>query len=282
MLLSQLHVFICIHRAQKETRASSARAAAQRQGSYPEPTTEEPLYNRLAPLQPKDSEVESRESTENLPSSPPPPPYKSPSPAHQAAMGLVSHEVEPSNETQAETVPYESPTHQRSTTSHAESTPPTPRSGERHGGSSRSSTLTNNSPRSVGSGVNRPRHTQSFSGGNSSAGSATGSPHTPTRARSLKAGQYSPAKQRSPALAKKADEEHRQVAKQLALAHRMPAQDGNTEGQIPIDPSALQKGDLRIAPHNFLNLSSSPPYDKLGEGESESELHALVIIHFSI
>ena len=33
---------------------------------------------------------------------------------------------------------------------------------------------------------------------------------------------------------------------------------------INIDPSALKKDDLTIAPHNFLRYS--PPYDKLVEG----------------
>ena len=276
-----LHVSIC--RTQRETHASPAKTVAQEHvqpHSYPDTTAEEPLYNRLAPLHPKEieaetAEAETRQSIENLPSSPPPPPYKSPSPAHQAAMGIVSHEIDGSSEAKEEAVIHESPIHQRSISLHTTSTPPTPRSGERHGGS-RSTLISNNSPRSVGSGANRPRYTQSFSGTspmNSSAGSAAGSPHTPTRARSLKTTQYSPAKQNSPAMIPKKTgrpyEPGSGSAEPYLLGHAKPppAQSSNDEIPIPIDPSALQKEDLAIAPHNFLTLSSSPPYDKLAEGE---------------
>ena len=163
-----------------------------------------------------------------------------------------------------------SPAQQRSHSSHTASTPPTPRFGDRRECSQ--STLSNNSPRLA---VNRPRHTQSFSGGSqlsSAGGSAAGSPRIPTRARSLKTSEYSPPKQNSPSLiAKRTGKEYGTVSEpvkthpdeheQFQHAHKR-----NHEMQIPIDPSALQKEDLTIAPHNFLNRSSSPPQDKLDKG----------------
>ena len=242
--------------------------------NYPNSATEEPLYNRLAPLNPKEDDIENteaedRQSAENLPSSPPPPPYQPPSPAHKTAVGLASHKVDRSIGVQRE---MGSPAQQRSNSSHTTSTPPTPRFGNRQEGSQ--STLSNNSPQlPVSAGVNRPRHTQSFSGGSkpsSATGSAAGSPHTPTRARSLKTSQYSPPNQKSPSLIpKRTGKDYGNASGSVPpLGHRQlqPAHNSNDEMQIPIDPSALQKEDLTIAPHNFLTRSSSSPQDKLDKG----------------
>ena len=276
-----IQLYLFVHRAQKEARAFSVSSKAAhlppQPHSYPDPATEEPLYNRLAPLKPKEdeqgsAEVECRLSTENLPSSPPPPPYQPPSPGHRAAMGLFSGPADAgSSGVKTEPGPHESPTRQRSTGSHTTSTPPTPKSGER--------SLPNNSPRSAGASVNRPRYTQSFSGGSpmsSAAGSATGSPHTPTRARSLKASQYSP-KQPSPSLIpRRRGVEYGSSTGPYPLERGQPLQSvphGSNESDampIPIHLSALQKEDMNISPHNFLNVSSSPPYDKLEKGTHSS------------
>lgn len=111
---------------------------------------------------------------------------------------------------------------------------------------------------------------------NSNAGSAAGSPRAPIRAHSLKSDQYSPLKQQSPSFTPKKRHEHeRNVGNALSdfinpgELEQVQSSDGAFEAApINIDPSALQKEDLTIAPHNFLNMSSSPPYDKLGEGKS--------------
>ena len=249
--------------------------------------------------------VGSGKSLENLPSSPPPPPYKSPSPAHQPAVGdyqthLHGHYEEDSStgmggEVQSQQdVRYqtESLTRHMSLGSHgtpSTSTPPTPRLGA--GGGSHSTH--SNSPRSL-SGANRsPRHTHSFSGGQSAGGS---SPRTPTRAYSYKRGQHSPGKQQSPSLVPRRDKEHERQVVATAAGVKEPLQqlhesypaiqqertqlrltrksiDQVDEMPINIDPSALQKEDLTIASHNFL----SPPYDKLEECKC-TKLDSIIII----
>jgi hypothetical protein len=96
----------------------------------------------------------------------------------------------------------------------------------------------------------------------------------------VKSGQHSPSKHQSPSLLPKkigaaygtdgasASAEHYPVT-------RRQAHDSSDEIPIPIDPSALQKEDLAIAPHNFLELSSSPPYDKLSEEKGEENISVL-------
>jgi hypothetical protein len=277
--------------------ALDASPQTSRQHNHSNPTAE-PIYNRLAPKEDVDSTavVGSGKSLENLPSSPPPPPYKSPSPAHQPAVGdyqthLHGHYEEDSStgmggEVQSQQdVRYqtESLTRHMSLGSHgtpSTSTPPTPRSGA--GGGSHSTH--SNSPRSL-SGANRsPRHTHSFSGGSSKQLAGGSSPHTPTRAYSYKRGQRSPGKQQSPSLVPRRDKEHERQVVATAAGVKEPLQQSHEsypaiqqertqlqlsrksidqvdEMPINIDPSSLQKEDLTIAPHNFL----SPPYDKLEE-----------------
>ena len=242
---------------------------------------------------------ESGKSLENLPSSPPPPPYQPPSPGHLATginktRIIHSHYEEDSTtgmlggveSRQGVSSQAQSLTQQMSLSSHgtpSTSTPPTPRSGA--GGGSHS--MLSNSPRSIGS-ANRspPRHTHSFSGGSSKLSTGGSSPRTPTRAYSYKRGQCSPSKQQSPSLVPRRDKEHggqvvaatagvkeplqqldenspamRQGQSQRHLTHT--STDQVDETPISIDPSALQKENLTIAPHNFL----SPTYDKLADGE---------------
>ena len=164
-----------------------------------------------------------------------------------------------------------SPAQQRQNSSHTASTPPTPRFGDKLRDGSQS-TLSNTSPRMAGAVVSRPRHTQSFSAGSqlsSASGSAAGSPRTPTKARSLKTSQHSPPKQKSPSLIpRRVGKENGAVSGSVEpypLEQRQ-LQPVHDEMQIPIDPSALQKEDLSIAPHNFLTRSSSPHQDKLDKG----------------
>lgn len=226
----------------------------------------EPIYNSLAPKN-GDSNTEVGKSSENLPSSPPPPPYKSPSPAHQASMGF-KHEVDSPTGLRREvggshgavSCQTQSLNHQRSF-SNSTTTPPTPRSG-----AGSRSTLSH-SPQSLGSGNRSPRHTHSFSGGSPmhSANGSTGSPCTPTRAHSYRRGQHSPAKQSPP---RRGKDNMRQdggvTAKPLQSDKSHYEHDQLDVMPINIDPSALKKDDLTIAPHNFLRYS--PPYDKLVEG----------------
>ncbi|CAI8023157.1 hypothetical protein GBAR_LOCUS13567 [Geodia barretti] len=263
-------------KAHKKAQTESASRAAQQSSqpqNYPSTATEEPIYNRLAPLQSKEDDVENtevgnRQSTENLPSSPPPPPYEPPSPERKLAMGPVSNKGNGRSGIQTD---MGSPAQQRQNSSHTASTPPTPRFGDKLRDGSQS-TLSNTSPRMAGAVVSRPRHTQSFSAGSqlsSASGSAAGSPRTPTRARSLKTSQHSPPKQKSPSLIpRRVGKENGAVSGSVEpypLEQRQ-LQPVHDEMQIPIDPSALQKEDLSIAPHNFLTRSSSPHQDKLDKG----------------
>ena len=219
---------------------------------------------------------------ENLPSSPPPPPYKSPSPAHQAAMGLVQMPVtiNHSGEGSTEALGHERQSRARQH-SQTTATPPTPRLGAQQTGSH--STLSNNSSHSIGRSTH---HTQSFSGGspmNSNAGSATGSPHTPIRARSLKEENYSPDKQQSPPFIPKRGEHRRGgrdvLSEQREREHAMRLGRDNAV-PIAIDPSALQKEELTIAPHNFLNRSSSPTYDKLESKSTSYTIYKDIVCPF--
>ena len=309
-------------RAHKESRSppstmtTSSAPHVSLQHNHSNPMPAEPIYNTLAPKQKEDengstaTEEGMGRSLELLPSSPPPPPYKSPSPTNEArVIGLAQmpsrghSEVDSSTGMLRETeldkaVVHETQalTPQRSFGSRIMSTPPTPRSGERLGGPH--STTSKHSPQSLSSTPNRsPRYTHSFSGrspAHSGTSSATGSsPHTPTRARSMKSGQYSPAKQQSPSQVARriAQERTRQDGSTTTtqsdgsppIVHKhspqKPVQDSSNEFEsrpIDINPSALQKDDLTIAPHNFLD-ASSPLYDKLGIDGESSRIYAFYI-----
>ena len=219
---------------------SVPRASPRLASKNQDPLFDEHIYNTLAPLQAmsgqRDTTVSERgRSFENLPTSPAPPPYKSPSPTHQVQpykSASPAHQASPGfnhRHLQYQESPRDSPTNarrggefrgvgsyqtqsltrRRSLSSHsnsAASTPPTPRSGT----VGSRSTLTH-SPRSFNSGGRSPRHTHSFSASPAySSGGNSGSPHTPTRAQSYRSGQYSPAKQ-SPSLVARRDREHENV-----------------------------------------------------------------------
>ena len=228
---------------------ASPRLASKNQ----DPLFDDHIYNTLAPLQAmrsgqRDTTVSERgRSLENLPTSPAPPPYKSPSPTHQVQpykSASPAHQASPGfnhRHLQYQESPRDSPKNARrggefcgvgsyqtqsltrrcSLSSHsnsAASTPPTPRSGT----VGSRSTLTH-SPRSFNSGGRSPRHTHSFSASPAySSGGNSGSPRTPTRAQSYRSGQYSPAKQ-SPSLVARRDREHENRSGQYSPAKQSPS-----------------------------------------------------------
>lgn len=254
--------------------------------SYP---PDEHIYNTLAPKQGNDDSgaAEGQTLSENLPSSPPPPPYESPSPSHQASMSLkqghLEHDVD--NPTGIQEL-GQAGHHTQSLSSHgtpSASTPPTPQSGN----GSRS-TLTSHSPRSLSS-VNRsPRYTRSFSGG-SPMQSAGSSPHTPIRTLSMRSGQYSPAKPSPPLVPRRNKDHGKQVAKsdgifplqtqQLSMQKTSDVLD-DLVTPINIDPSALQKEGLTINPNNFLN--DSPAYDRLGKGRFMAHIRTCIMYYMYV
>lgn len=261
---------------------ASYQGPPQHKQSYP---PDEHIYNTLAPKQ-ENSDPAVGKSLENLPSSPPPPPYKSPSPSHQASM--QGHHHDNNVDSPIQVVPRGAGNQTQSlTSSHgtsSASTPPTPQSRNRS-----RSTLTSHSPQSLGSANRSPRYTHSFSGG-SPMQSAGSSPRTPIRTQSMKSGQYSPAKQ-SPSLVPRRDKDYgKQVssaakpdASYLLQPNQTPKQKAsdvldNLVTPINIDPSALQKEDLTIDPHNFLK-EDSPGYDRLLKSKSIGTLLLVYVLH---
>ena len=260
---------------------ASYQGPPQHKQSYP---PEEHIYNTLAPKQ-ENSDPAVGKSLENLPSSPPPPPYKSPSPPHQASM--QGHHHDNDVDSPIRVVPHGAGNQNQSlTSSHntsSASTPPTPQSGNR--------SRTSHSTQSLGSANRSPRYTHSFSGG-SPMQSAGSSPRTPIRTQSMKSGQYSPAKQ-SPSLVPRRDKDYgKQVssaAKSDASYLLQPNQPSmqrasdvldNLVTPINIDPSALQKEDLTINPHNFLK-ENSPGYDTLLKSKSMAILLPVYVLYAS-
>ena len=306
-----IHPLSLICRTQEESHLpSSARgsssvphaSAHKTQHAHSTPTGD-PIYNTLAPKDTSEGESDTAaegsvgRSFELLPSSPPPPPYKSPSPPHETAVAgfgqMPHHTAESSTGWQRESVTQNTRT-QSANRQHlfsSQAPPPTLRtSGEQSGGSH--STLSNASPQLSGSANRSPHFTHSFSGGSPSGSTATGSsPRTPIRAHSLKGGQQSPAKQPLLSLVPRRKEEFGRDGNGATARKTQPVRQnkgpldhttrgsGDELGAIPIDidPSVLQKEDLSIAPHNYLK-APSPPYDKLDEGKC-TYMYMYTLVH---